>query len=1091
MWKKFIVIAFLLILTISLMACQDAEKVGMIVGKVVNPVGDPVEGAAITVVDQIATTNARGEFEIFAEIGLREIGIAKGETSVIRVVEVNAGEMVTIEIVLELPIPTAISTVKIEAKSGPVSVPIPEGHVRLHYLRTDGQYEGWGLHLWGSGYVGPEVTWTSPLLLSGVNDYGVYWDIPYNQGLGDLNFIIHRGDIKDPDGDRKYPNPDNNREIFCITGDSTAYLNFDESLTALGKERLDIPAVPEGYVRLHYFRSDGLYDGWGLHLWGSGYAGLEIQWGSPVSISGMDTYGAYWDIPYAGEGDLNFIIHRGNVKDPDGDRIYTDPANNRELWAVSAELDAYTSRLAALKAMGNKIDSAVIVGSKQIEIRLSAPLKDAIRVLDGKKPVPLSKLDSSREPIYLVEVREELDFDKSYRIEIGKLTSMTVLSAAAIDDRFAYDGELGNFYSPHNTIFKVWAPVASAVQLYLFADGQAVEPNQIIDLTKKEQGIWSVTVEGDLAGKFYQYAVTNAGEIRIGLDPYAKSMAAFDINGNDPIGKGAVVDLERTDPTGWENDTYVSIEDLEDVVLYEMSVRDFTIAENSGVALERRGTYLGFIEKIPHLLEMGITHVQLQPIQNFYYGNEFDRSFENIGSQGEANYNWGYDPHNYNTPEGWYSLNPADPHLRIKEVKELVKALHDVGIGVVLDVVYNHTAKTEPLENLVPNYYYRRNTDGSFTSGSGCGNDTASERKMWRKFMVESTKYWVEEYHIDGFRFDLMGLHDEATIQEIAATLRKINPDIELHGEAWNMGTLPETDRYIKNVGNNWSLLEMEHAVAAFNDTIRDALIQEYYASPLPEGGFIQAANPGKEELIRAGIIAGMIDYTTDLPIEKGAYHRFADDPEEVITYVNCHDGYTIWDKIVGSTPNGIAREQIKTNKLAAAIIFTSQGKAFMHGGEEMLRTKPDPDNIESGIDHNSYDSGDLTNQIDWSRKDKYAEVVEYYKGLIELRKSHEAFRMETMEEIKKGLTFINENEDYLIAFRLMEQDGTDEWQKIVVIYNANRTARTITVDGVDSGWKVVVDGERAGIIPLMDTEVILGNGTVTVPAVSAVVIYR
>ncbi|MCK4260201.1 MAG: type I pullulanase [Halanaerobiales bacterium] len=980
-------------------------------------------------------------------------------------------------------------TVPVQAGS---STPIPENQVRLNYIRTDGEYDGWGLHLWGSGYDGPAIDWGAPFSYSAITDYGVYYDIPIKQGESDLNFIIHRENAKDPDGDRKYPNPNDNQEIFCVTGDSTVYLTLDEALTAVGIEKLDIPMIQDGHVRLHYYRFDENYEGWGLHLWGEGYVGEAVDWANPVSATGVDTYGVFWDIPYKETGDINFVIYKGNEKDTSADGNYQDPMQNSELWVVSSDEVTYASRLAALKTMSNEIDSAIIVGSREIEIQLRAAIKDPIRIKHGKKIIPVAKLDMDNEPFYKVIVRDDLDLTKNYTVEIGKLTSEMILSAEVIDENFVYDGELGNIYTPEKTSFKLWTPLASEVKLFLYEDGQGVEPDQTIDMVNDENGLWSVTVESDLIGKFYQYAVTNAGDTKIVLDPYVKSMAGFDsFNGSDKVGKGAIIDLERTNPVDWKDDLYVKVEDQEDVVIYEMSIRDFTISENSGVNPEKRGTYLGFIEKIPYLVDLGITHVQIQPIQNFYYGNEFEKSFENKGSADEANYNWGYDPHNYNTPEGWYSQNPADPHLRVKEVKELVKALHDAGIGVILDVVYNHTAKTAILEDIVSNYYYRRNEKGTFTSGSGCGNDTASERIMWNKFMVESTKYWVEEYHIDGFRFDLMGLHDERTMCQIAEILREINPNVVLHGEGWNMGTLPEEDRYIKGSNYNHSLLEMEHAIAVFNDTIRDAMKHEYFASPLSEGSFLQAANPNKEALIRSGIIAGMVNYESDVEVDTGFYNRFADDPEETITYVNCHDGYTIWDKIVGSTPNADENERIQINKLAAAMILTSQGKPFLHGGEEMLRSKPDPDNEEHGVDHNSYDSGDLTNQIDWSREEKYADTFNYYKGLIELRKAHEAFRMETMEEIQKGLTFIQEDIDYLIAYRLEEQDDEDEWNEIVVIYNANKNPQTVQIDGIDANWKVVVDGNKAGVTPLNDTEVVLGNGVVTVPAVSAVVIYR
>lgn len=1099
-------------MTLGLVACGDSKETGMLLGTVIDTDGKAVAKAKIIVGEQIIETTGSGDFVVMLEAGEWELVVTKDDLTVKEKVKVIPGNRTEITITLkegeqeateiqeESQVQTNIhpdkevnseSTTSVEISLfSPVATPIPEGHVRLHYLRKDSIYEGWGLHLWGASYDGPVVSWTDPVQIAGLYDYGVYWDIPYNQGTNDLNFIIHKGDTKDPDEDRVYPNPDENREIFCITDSGQAYTSFEEALAALGLKRLDISARPEDHLRLHYYRPDGSFDGWGLHLWGTGYAGQLVEWASPMKPTGQDTYGVFWDIPYNNEGEVNFIIHKGDVKDPDGDRQIAVPSSVKEAWTVSGEVQTFPSRLMALKAMGSKIEKAVIVGAKELVINVSTEIQDPIRIFDGKMIVPLEKLDTSKAPVYRVRVREELDFNKTYDIQIGKLTAKTVLGAEAIDSKYAFKGELGNFYSREATIFKVWAPIASNVELLLYDDGFALEPTKVIAMEYRAEGVWSIQVEGDLLNKFYQYAITNSGERKIALDPYAKSMAAFDSNGNDPIGKAAIVDLSQTNPTGWEADQYVDIKDQEDVIIYEISVRDFTISESSNVTSELKGTYLGFIEKIPYLVEMGVTHVQIMPVQNFYYGNEMDRTFEIRGSEGEANYNWGYDPHNYNTPEGWFATDPTQPHVRIQELKQMIKALHDAGIGVILDVVYNHTAKTDYFENLVPGYYYRYNVNGTYTSGSGCGNDTASEREMWRKFMLDSTKYWVEEYHIDGFRFDLMGLHDEKTMQEIAETLREINPSVELHGEGWNLGTLPESDRYIKSGGENKSTTEMEHAIAVFNDTIRDAMIQEYYASPISEGGFIQAANPNKEDLIRSGIIAGMVDYQTEVSVDIGSYNRFADDPEEVITYVNCHDGYTIWDKISGSTPTHTDEERIRVNKLVATMIFTSQGKPFIHGGEEMLRSKPDADR-EHGVDHNSYDSGDSVNQFDWSLKEKYAEVVEYYKGLIQLRKSHEAFRMETMEEIQKGLTFINENEEYLIAFKLEEQDGTDEWQEIVVIYNANREFKTIQVEGVTSDWKVVVDGEQAGVTLLTDTEVVIGNGFVTVPAISAVVIYK
>lgn len=1011
------------------------------------------------------------------------------------------------KVVLVLMIITGLSMVGV-ASSG---AEVPDGCVRLHYHRYDSDYQGWGLHVWGKGYDGSPVAWTAPLEISGFDEYGAYWDIPYKEGVGDLNFIIHKGDNKDPDGDRVYPDPDSNKEIWAVTGDSTAYTTkeaviesmdgkFEENTVTLkdiGIVKIETaPAgdVPTGTVRLYYHRFDDDYQGWGLHVWGKGYAGDPVAWTDPLPITGITDYGTYWDIPYKeGEGDLNFIIHKGDLKDPQPDRVYPDPDQNKEIWAVSGDVTAYTDPQKALAAAGNKVISATIIGKRQIRVEFRNEIKSAIYIRDGYSWVPLTKLDTSQAPVYLLTTREDLDFNKTYKIECGSMVGYTRLSPTVIDEVMAYDGELGAIYSKEETTFKLWAPLASKVMLKIYEEGDSLAPYIVKDLEKGEKGVWSITVKGDLAGKFYQYNVVNNGEMKNVLDPYAKSMAAFNSNSAEKVGRAAIVDLASTDPEGWEDDTYVNLEDQEDVVIYEMSVRDFTISDDSGVAEDKKGTYLGFIEKIPHLKELGITHVQLMPVVNFYYGNELDKSFENIGSAGEANYNWGYDPHNYFTPEGWYSLAPDDPHARIKELKTLIKALHDAGIGVVLDVVYNHTAKTSIFEDIVPGYYYRQNPDGSFTNGSGCGNDTASERAMMRKLIIDSTTYWVKEYHVDGFRFDLMGLHDETTMARMAKAVRSINPDAELHGEGWNMNTaLPVEDRYIKGDNNSGqrSLLEYDDVAAVFSDTIRDGIIQPSAFAPAEEGGFVQGVK-GNEIKIRTGVIGSMISFPTSLPLMTTPYDRFADDPEEVINYVTCHDGRTLRDKINVSAPEATEEERLRMHKLATAIVFTAQGKAFIHGGSEFLRSKPDPDNTEHGIDHNSYDSGDLTNQVVWANKEKYPEIYEYFKGLIKLRREHEIFRMETMDEIKQGIKFIPVQEPNMVAYRLKEQDGTEEWEEVIVIYNSNRVAKTLMIEGIDADWKVVVDGEKAGVTPLIDTEVVLGKDRITVPAISAVVIYK
>lgn len=965
---------------------------------------------------------------------------------------------------------------------------IPEGCIRIHYIRPDQNYQGWGLHLWGEGYNGPAVSWSEPAPISGIDDYSCYWDVAY-KGAGRVGFIIHQGDKKDPGPDQFLENAAC-REVWIVSGSNDIFAKFDEALAKAGLKKLDIPALAANSVRLHYRRPDGNYKGWALHIWGEGYNGAAVDWSAPVPSTGMDSYGVFWDIPYNGKGRLGFIVHQGDTKDPGPDQFF-DPSV-RENWIVSGDARVYTNRMQTLNALSNRIEKAVITGPDAIEVSARAPLQ-SLRVFDQEQEVKVIAVASDNAPVYRVQTATKLDLTKNYTVTDGKLTATTSVAPELLDRHYAFDGWLGNQYSPSATTFRLWAPLALDVKLLIYQKGEDLKPQMRVEMKKGEKGVWSAKVPGNLAGKFYQYVVNNGGQYKMVLDPYARSMAAFNSDGLDKVGKGAIIDLAQTNPKGWSEDKYVTLKAQEDAIIYETSVRDFTIAASSGVSPELRGTYRGFIAKIPYLKELGITHVQLLPVQNWYYGNESNREFEAKAGP-PANYNWGYDPHNYNTPEGWYSTNPQDPYARVRELKELIQALHKAGIGVVLDVVYNHTAVTSILEDIVPNYYYRRDARGSFTSGSGCGNDTASERAMWRKFMIESCTYWVKEYHVDGFRFDLAGLHDDETIKQVAAACRAINPSIELHCEGWDLGTLPYAIRYTKGGGtaDNFkrSCLTMEHAVGMFSDGMRDGVLQTSYTE-LRGGSFIQRQQ-NDEAKIRAGIIGNIVHYQTGLPINNDPYHRFCDDPEESVNYTNCHDGLTLWDKINATLPQASLDEKIRANQLAIAIIMTSQGKAFFQSGEEMLRTKLDPGNANGlGLSSNSHDQGDSVNQIDWSRLATYPQVVSYYKGLIAMRKAHKAFRMETEAEIGRGLTFIDEQIDFLIGFKLVDPSGTDPWREIVVIYNANRTPQTLKIPGVDRSWRVAVDGRRATSGELAGTEVEIGADSVTVPPVAAVVLYK
>ncbi|HOQ24772.1 MAG TPA: type I pullulanase [Bacillota bacterium] len=1012
----------------------------------------------------------------------------------------------------------------------PASPDIPSGCVRIHYLRPTtyrsgnlSEFEDWGLHAWNNSGDLPGISWSSPMAFTGVDDIGVYFDARYGNS-STKGFIIHSGDNKSVSSNQYVPTGVN--EIWVIHGNATIYTNRNEALTAASITAA--PPVPEGKLRVYYYNPDanGDYSAWGLHVWEDD-GGSRTDWSTPMPPTGYDAWGLpYWDLePPTVQGKLKYISHRFNPDFQTSDLSFDDSVS--ENWAKTTSVggnyvhSTATSRMDCL--FGNSIRSAVLNSIRQIQFMTVRELKqeqvDSIQVFDGEVKVTGFTVDKSKAPTYNLNFSSDLDWNKTYTVTIdsGKMTCDTYLHGSVIDEiGLIYgDDDLGATYSPAATTFKLWSPTANAVEVHIFND-----PEETVSITQAmtkdpATGVWSTTVSGNLKNKFYQYKVTHGTRSKMVLDPYAKSMAAFNSDSDDKVGKAAIIDLADTNPPGWAKDKYIHVQDQEDVIIYEVSVRDFTIHKSSGVDEELRGTYLGFIKKIPHLKKLGVTHVQLMPVLNWYYGNEKNKAFEKTPTPDlnkdhsdtyGANYNWGYDPHNYFTPEGWYATDPKVPTVRIRELKQLIQALHKAGIGVILDVVYNHTAITDTFEDIVPYYYYRRNPDGSFTSGSGCGNDTASERSMFRKLMIDSATYWVEEFHVDGFRFDLQGLHDRETMQQLAAAVRAINPSINLHGEGWDMGTLPVDQRYTKFTGGGgWAAREMEHAIAHFSDGFRDGVIQPSAFDPWYRGGFVQRDGGDDEPRVRRGIVGNLSNdlypSTSNVPIDSGDYNCFTDDPEEGVNYTNCHDGLTLRDKIWCSMANEPESEKIKAIQLASAVVLTSQGKVFFQGGDEILRSHPWPySKLPSKAaplpySHNTHDMGDDVNHFNWvdynAKDETTMQVFNYLRGLIALRKQHEAFRMETAAEIRAGLTFVPEKIDHFIAYRLQEQDGTDPWKDIYVFYNANPNAVTINIPGINNSWNIVTDDQRAGVVRLNEiSNAKLDNDTITVPGRSCVVIH-
>ena len=649
------------------------------------------------------------------------------------------------------------------------------------------------------------------------------------------------------------------------------------------------------------------------------------------------------------------------------------------------------------------------------------------------------------------------------------------------NEKYNYDGELGVIYSKNSSEFKLWAPLAEQVELVLYGkDYNELEANKtIIKMNRENRGVWRVKIDEDLSGEYYNYLVRNNGKTYESVDPYAKAVS---INGE----KSMVIDMESTNPKGWSNDKKPILNDVTDSIIYEAHIRDLTKDEASGVITELRGKYIGAVLEnskikgtsittgLDHLKELGITHIHLLPV--FDYGS-IDERYDS-----PDNYNWGYDPQNYNVPEGSYSTNPYEGAVRISEFKEMVYRFHQAGIRVVMDMVYNHTYNLEsPLNLTVPGYYYRKDQYGRYSNGSGCGNETASERYMFRKYMIDSVLYWAKEYHIDGFRFDLMGLHDLETMRIIRNELNKVDKSIIMYGEGWTCYDTPLNinESAVKNNICKFDDLQ----IAAFSDDARDSIKGSVF---LKESlGFVNGGD-NYEESIKYTICASTKHDEIDL--SKVVYSKsfWANEPYQTITYDSAHDNNTLFDKLRMSCKDENEEELLKMNKLAAAIVLTSQGISFLHEGEEFARVK---ENLEGEIIENSYNSSDYTNELKWLRKQRYIDLFNYYKGLIKLRKEYKAFRMNSNKEIQNNISFMakgNEFKDnHIVGYIINIEDYNDSYSKIAVIFNANKY--NVEVDLDEGKWNVLVDGEKA------DSEVQykIEDSIVNVSARSALILIK
>ncbi|OJE44093.1 type I pullulanase [Bacillus proteolyticus] len=809
-------------------------------------------------------------------------------------------------------------------------------------------------------------------------------------------------------------------------------------------------------IIIHYKEQPGNAKDWNLWMWGENANGKSYE------FTGEDEFGKYAKIKIDGDYNRVGFIIRTNEWEKDGsDRWIENIKDGRaEVWILSGDEKVYNSK----PSSDLSIQKATIDSFNEITVTTNVPFnsKEQKIEIEGIKIKEINPFDKNGGDItnkVKIITEQKIDLKQTYKVKIENLADTNteigkVIRSEEFDKLFYYSGnDLGNIYTPQHTKFRVWAPTASEAKLVTYKKWNDKIGTEI-NMQQGEKGTWKAELKGNQKGLFYTYKVKIGDKWTEAVDPYVR---AASINGD----KGVVIDLNETNPKKWKVNKKPEFKNPEDAIIYELHVRDLSIQPESGI--KQKGKYLGVTEKgtkgpegvktgLDHIKDLGVTHVQLLPIFDYASVNE-----ENLN---EPQYNWGYDPKNFNVPEGSYSTNPYEPTVRITELKQMIQTLHDNNLRVVMDVVYNHmyNAAESNFHKLVPGYYYRYNEDGTFANGTGVGNDTASERKMMRKFMVDSVTYWAKEYNLDGFRFDLMGIHDYETMNEIRKAVNQIDPSIILHGEGWDLNT-PLAAELKANQKN----AEKMKGIAHFNDNIRDGLKGSVFEEK--ENGFVNGKE-NMEERIKKGITAG-IDYDTN----SSTYQ----DPEQVLTYVEAHDNHTLWDKLELTNPGDSEEVRKQMHKLSSSILLTSQGIPFLHAGQEFMRTKYG--------DHNSYKSPDSINQMDWLRRAAFNNEVEYMKGLIELRKKYSAFRMTSAEQIKKYVAFIDVPKN-VVAYTIDGNGSGNKSEYFMVAHNANREAVDITLPS-KGPWKVLVDGKQAG----SKTLYVVHDNKIKVPALSSFVL--
>ncbi|SFD03759.1 type I pullulanase [Butyrivibrio sp. YAB3001] len=828
-------------------------------------------------------------------------------------------------------------------------------------------------------------------------------------------------------------------------------------------------------LKLHYHREDGDYSPWDVWMWPEGGEGQGI----PLEEEDGDMV-ATLSVP-AGAVKVGYIVRTQDwTKDVDMDQFIdlSEVVSGTVHAYVESGVEGAVKEYGDDVVTGTKLKSAVYDGKNTVTVLFTGELsknqeKDfyVIGRLGevGVNEVKVAEKVSDSEYYYDLTIEKKLEFNRNYRVGFEnqeyEINMPIVYSTKEFEDKYTYDGDdLGATYSAEKTAFRVWAPTAEAVYVNLYETGDPWENNlkEKVEMTSDVNGTWKADVAGNLAGTYYTYTAVIDGLNVEACDPYARTTG---VNGK----RAMVTDLDATDPADWDKDTNPHAgEKINDAVIYELHVRDFSVSEAGGIA--DVGKYTAFTKTgtktaggqatgIDYLKDLGVTHIHILP---FY---DFGSVDENAPTSEQ--FNWGYDPVNYNVPEGSYSTDPYHGEVRVKEAKEMVKALHDNGLSVVMDVVYNHvySGKDFCINRLVPGYFSRINADGSYSNGSGCGNDTASERTMVRKYIVDSVCYWADEYHIDGFRFDLVGLLDTDTINEIVSEVHKTHPDVIFYGEGWSMNT--DVTKENVTLATQQSSAKTP-GFAYFNDNIRDGLKGSVFNTA--ETGWASGST-GKERQMTSSFMA---------------QESWSKEPSQIVQYASCHDNNTLIDRIATARTDLDRDSWVKMSNLAAAYYLTAEGIPFMQAGEEILRTKQKEDGT---YDSNSYSSGDAINCIKWENLDlpEYQTNLKYYKGLIEFRKAHGLCRLSTAEEVAGRVSAIEGLDKNVIAFSMDNADRKVEGENaesILLIFNPNQSETTVKLP--EGNWNVCVKGTEAG-----NSSLETASGSVSVAPISTLILTK